>query len=253
MKGGPGTADPERIHYVGVSLMNIITRAFGVYGDQVSGPDWLISSFYSVDAVLPPGTSKKEFEQMLRNLLTERFELVVSRTQRNMAVYDLIQAKGGSKLRPSSVREPLNEGDAQPPVAAAKTDANGCPMIGSDKPGNAGSSVGGNACSTFHGYTIANFLPPLEMMLAFETGTFFNGQASQAHVVDKTGLTGAFDFSLMYNVGARIPGSATATKEPDDPGLFKVLEKQLGLKLEKSSARLDVLVIKHCNKQPSLN
>jgi hypothetical protein len=65
-----------------------------------------------------------------------------------MSVYNLVQAKGGHKLRPSLVKVPLSDEDMEPLVPGAKTDA--------------------------------------AMMVAFETGTFFNGKASQAHIIDKT-------------------------------------------------------------------
>jgi uncharacterized protein (TIGR03435 family) len=45
---------------------------------------------------------------------------------------------------------------------------------------------------------------------------------------------------------------------PDDitdpaPNLFSALEKQLGLKLEKSKAKLDIIVIDHMDRQPTEN
>ena len=74
-------------------------------------------------------------------------------------------------------------------------------------------------------------------------------------VADKTGLTGKYDFSLnfacMYCGGVPPP----STGELDDaPNIFVALEKQLGLKLEKTKdVAVDVLVIDSADKVPTEN
>jgi uncharacterized protein (TIGR03435 family) len=58
-------------------------------------------------------------------------------------------------------------------------------------------------------------------------------------VLDKTGLTGRYDFQLKW--------TADETKAPTDgsapPSIFTALQDQLGLKLEPVKALADVLVI----------
>jgi uncharacterized protein (TIGR03435 family) len=73
-----------------------------------------------------------------------------------------------------------------------------------------------------------------------------------SHVIDKTGLTSAFDFKLDYVPGAALAGIAD-TQTDSGPDLFAALEKQLGLKLQKSKALVDVVVIDHLDKTPSEN
>ena len=79
--------------------------------------------------------------------------------------------------------------------------------------------------------------------------------------MDKTGLTGPYDFNLEFS-NAGLPGrlkgfaapSPAEAGQPDAaPDLFSALEKQLGLKLEKSKTQLDVIVIDHMDKQPTEN
>jgi uncharacterized protein (TIGR03435 family) len=65
-----------------------------------------------------------------------------------------------------------------------------------------------------------------------------------ARVIDKTGLTGRYDFTLEY---AGLGDDATG------PNVFSAIEKQLGLKLDKSRAPLDVIVIDHIDKVPVEN
>ena len=64
-------------------------------------------------------------------------------------------------------------------------------------------------------------------------------------VLDKTGLTGEYDYELEW-----APENAAA--EVDAPGIFTALQEQLGLKLESQKAPVEVLAIDHAEK-PSEN
>src|SRR3974390_695603 len=75
MRGGPGTNDPGRVDYAGVTLKNLLSSAYSVKPSQISGPGWLDSERYDIVAQIPEGASKDQFNLMLQNLLTERFML----------------------------------------------------------------------------------------------------------------------------------------------------------------------------------
>jgi uncharacterized protein (TIGR03435 family) len=71
------------------------------------------------------------------------------------------------------------------------------------------------------------------------------GTQLQNPVVDRTGLTGTYDFTIQFN--------ADNGSEPDAyPSLFSALQEQLGLKLESAKGPLDTLVIDHVER-PSEN
>jgi len=70
--GGPGTDDPGRIHFPLISLKQLLRRAWDSYY-EIEGPGWLDSQAVTVDATMPPNTTKAQFQEMLRNLITERF------------------------------------------------------------------------------------------------------------------------------------------------------------------------------------
>jgi uncharacterized protein (TIGR03435 family) len=77
--GGPGTNDPGRFHAPRIDLFSLLPKAFGVSADQIVGPAWLRdvrSNSYAIDATMAPNTSIEQFQQMLQNLLVERFHLV---------------------------------------------------------------------------------------------------------------------------------------------------------------------------------
>ncbi|HVV45043.1 MAG TPA: TIGR03435 family protein, partial [Bryobacteraceae bacterium] len=66
-------------------------------------------------------------------------------------------------------------------------------------------------------------------------------------VIDDTGLTGGFDFTLTWT-------PETAGRPADTPGasLFSALEDQIGLKVESKKAPMDVIVVDQAQK-PSAN
>ena len=67
-------------------------------------------------------------------------------------------------------------------------------------------------------------------------------------VVDKTGVTGRYDFKLKWTVDQPDAG------EPDaPPGLFTAIQEQLGLKLESTHAPVELLVVDSAERMPTAN
>jgi uncharacterized protein (TIGR03435 family) len=67
-------------------------------------------------------------------------------------------------------------------------------------------------------------------------------------VLDRTGLTDRYDFSLRWRAnvppaGALPPGVTPPASDPNLPDLFTALQEQLGLKLEPQRAPIEVLVV----------
>jgi uncharacterized protein (TIGR03435 family) len=73
-------------------------------------------------------------------------------------------------------------------------------------------------------------------------------------VLDETGLTGRYDFSLRF---ARNAADLKSALEDVDRGtgqsIFTVVLEQLGLKLEARKAVLPILAVEHATKIPSEN
>jgi uncharacterized protein (TIGR03435 family) len=104
---------------------------------------------------------------------------------------------------------------------------------------------------------------PLSLLL-FQVGTQLGtitgpNTFAQGRIIDKTGLTGKYDFKLEYAGGGGIGGAlslpaAPAGAEPTGGlTLIDAMEKQLGLKFTKTTAPYDVLVIDHAEKVPTEN
>jgi len=98
-----------------VSLKNLIGYAYDVRGHQIAkGPSWLDSDAYTIEAkpdstfTLPPGplppgppspAQSAPIRMMMQSLLAERFRLTFHRENRELPVFELVLAKGGSKLK----------------------------------------------------------------------------------------------------------------------------------------------------------
>ena len=62
-------------------------------------------------------------------------------------------------------------------------------------------------------------------------------------VVDKTGLTGWYDFTLRWTSDDSSPGAAPVDPNAQWPSLFTALEEQLGLKLTPEKQPIDIIVV----------
>ena len=68
-------------------------------------------------------------------------------------------------------------------------------------------------------------------------------------VLDNTGLTGKYDFTLNF-IGEN---SGPPTPDQIGPNIFRALQEQLGLRLESKKGMVDVLTIDHLEKNPTGN
>jgi uncharacterized protein (TIGR03435 family) len=106
VQGGPGTPDPGQITYKDIALSTLITEAYGVRSDQVSGPGWPYTQCFDIIAKVPEGATPEQCKLMLQNLLAERFNLQFHHESRILPVYALTVAKSGLKMKDSSKAEP---------------------------------------------------------------------------------------------------------------------------------------------------
>jgi len=102
MSGGPGSKAPGRIDYTAISFKGLLEKAYDVKRDRISGPAWISSEHYTINAKIPPGTNPEQFRLMLQKLLTERFHMTLHRESKEIPVYRLKVAKNGPKLQPGA-------------------------------------------------------------------------------------------------------------------------------------------------------
>jgi len=272
-QGGPGTPNPGQITYNGSTIKSLLVTAYGVKSYQISGPASIDTERYDIVAKVPQGASKDDVKLMLQNLLADRFKLTLHREKKDLAMYALVVAKNGPKLKESPPDDP-NAKDAVNPADPAATDAarqkameNAIRNMKDDGPlpppppgmgGRGGMRMmmtNGRAQMSASKQTMAQF------------AEWLVGQLDRP-VVDQTGLTKNYDITLEYlpeglagrgPMGGMAPpppppGDGGAPAEPDTaPTLFAALQNQLGLKLEQKKGPVDLLVVDHLEKTPTEN
>ena len=250
-QGGPGTADPGRITYSRVTLQVLIREAYGVDFDQIQAPGWISEQRYDVRATVPPGATKDDLKVMFQHLLEERFKLALHHIKKDYQVYELTIGKDGAKLKENTENlEPSRPGDPRLPP-----DRDGFPQFPPGKSGMASAPVNGLTHMTARGMPLSGLLFQVGAQLGTITG---QNTYAPGRIVDKTGLTGKYDFNLEFaggfGIGTAFLLSASAdASEPSGPSLIEAMEKQLGLKLTKVTAPIDVIVIDHAEKTPTEN
>ncbi|HLW76440.1 MAG TPA: TIGR03435 family protein, partial [Bryobacteraceae bacterium] len=202
----------DRFRAANEPLSWIVEWAYGVADYQTFGlPEWTNSfeDSYDINAEASAPASEDQCRAMVRTMFADRFQLQSHRETRSLPVYELTLAKGGPKLS-----------EVGPDGIGKGAIVNGRQWVDSATP------------KPPAGWPISRLASTLA--LAREIG--------DRPVIDKTGLTGVYSFSLSYST------------KPDDgkPSVFTALEEQLGLKLVASKAPTEVLVIDRIEK-PSAN
>ena len=218
--GVPGPA-PGGQRYIATNspLMVMVMKVYGVNDSQIRGaPRWMIFDPWDVEAKAERPYSSEELREMFKGLLAERFKLRLHREAKEADAYVLSVDKSGSKLKLSSSREqsetPIKRGD------------------------RSGERVGtAVSMSYLCWYLNFNFDAP---------------------IVNQTGLDGLYDFTLKLAPPALpVQPQETSRTAPADDSLDRNAEmisalNQIGLKLERRKAIVDILVIDHVEK-PSEN
>jgi uncharacterized protein (TIGR03435 family) len=252
--GGPGTSDPGRITFLNFSLNWLLRTAYGVEDYQLSEPDWLSSPgvIYVIEATVRPGVTKEQIGRMLQNLLADRFNLTLHRETRDLALYELTLLKKGPKLK-ESLRDPAN--DELPPMGkeegfgafyGLRKEKDGFLRLPSTIPTP---GAGGPR-------SVAWATPPISHLVGggqpiAVLANLLSAQSGRP-VVDKTGLSGNWDYNLEFAQGASPANSPDAASDPA-PDLIAAVRDQLGLKMDLKKGPIDVLVIDHVEKAPTAN
>jgi uncharacterized protein (TIGR03435 family) len=262
LTGGPGTRSPGQLTGDNVMLRLLLTRAYDLMPWQLIGADRLYSDKYDIAAKIPPDATKERVNLMLQNLLVERFGLTAHWETRELPIYEAVVAEGGPKLK---APEPLPAGAPRPEPGQPLTlnmmakDKDGFPVLPPGVPRFLPIVVNGSTRITARMEPITVLWADLERRLL-------------RPVVDKTGLTGTYDFDLTYLPEEPVRHSSTLEGGPPDasqpsagqagvldagsdtaPNLFAAIKSQLGLKLESKRGPVKVLVIDHVEKVPAAN
>jgi uncharacterized protein (TIGR03435 family) len=220
----------DRIEFHNVTLWYCLSYAYGVKSYQMFGADWLREARYDIAAKGPAGTRREDVPKMMQALLAERFKVRVRRETREIQALVLSLGNDGPKLKEAAPESGDGEGGAQVAMSASEN--------GSERLDIKGGSMS----------TLVNTL----------TGLL--GQP----VVDKTGLTGRYDFILDFSRYETAGPKATGGfNEPPplppppggaEPGVSIYTSIQhLGLRFVGQKVPLNVLVVESAERVPVEN
>lgn len=99
---------PARVTGVNIALSQLILYAYGIQYFQLAKADWLDSVYFDVAAVAAKPESRATLLAMLQPVLSSRFKLILHREIREIPMYRLVVAKGGSKVSPADEEEPIS-------------------------------------------------------------------------------------------------------------------------------------------------
>ena len=197
------------------------------------------------------------------NLLKDRFQLATHLETRELPIFNLVMARTDGRLGPNLKATPADcqatiaERNAAAQAFAAGRGArrrfrSGRRLAISTRRRHAALAVSLTGNVAVSGRTIAQFVTTLSEWIG-------------RPVIDKTGLTGLYDFTLKFapeGVRASGPLGPTLTllqgqvqsppADPDAPSLSAALQEQLGLKLESARGPVEVVVIDRLEK-PTLD
>jgi uncharacterized protein (TIGR03435 family) len=191
----------------------------GINQNQVVGePSWSTVDGFDIEAKVAavdlPTMARMTFEQrrtMFQQILADRFQLVAHHEMRELPVYQLVIGKNGSRLKESAPDDPASVTPRRKGI-----------MFGPG-PGRLTATDG----------SLSMVIAPLSRQFG-------------RIIVDKTGLTGRYDFTLEWTP------DGVAPSDQSGPDIFTAIQEQLGLKLESTKGPVDVIVIDHIEK-PSAN
>jgi uncharacterized protein (TIGR03435 family) len=226
---------PTRYSAQNVSLKWLITTAYDLKSEDqvlgVSGP--VGSARFDIEAKMDEETAevfkklpRKEADEkrrlMLQGMLADRFNLKVHRETKDLPMYALVIAKGGSKLKEADPNDTYPNG-----------------VKGPDGVGSSGMMMMRGESLTGQGITIDALASTL---------------TRQVHriVQDRTELKGKYDLTLQWSPDEIADSAKDATGENAKPSLFTALQEQLGLRLDSIKGPVDTIAVDHVE-MPSEN
>jgi uncharacterized protein (TIGR03435 family) len=200
-------------------IATVIREAYPAESKRLVGaPDWVEREAYDIEAKAEGEPSEDRIRLMLQSLLAERLQFASHYAPVEEAVFELVTIQSAERRRDAiristldcdAIREARRAGkpfEGTPP-------ANGAPPCGWSSTNGQSYRFGGVTMSVF-----ARTLNP-------------DGRV----VIDKTGLTGRYEFTLRY--------SREIDTTDDLPSIFVALPEQLGLRLLPGKSMLRAVIV----------
>lgn len=223
VKPSQQTVGPDYNNHIAIShsaftahnatLRRLIAEAYELQSRQISGPAWLDQNEYEIDARASAPARPGAIDLMLRALLSDRFHLKQHTEMREMRIYALVVSPSGPKIHPATATE-------------AATTSGGYHFRGDMR--------------RFADFLAVQFSIPA----AVDPAQPSRAGGPMLPVVDKTGLSGDYDFTADIRPELGLD-SFTLWR--------RALREQLGLDVESTRERVEILVVDEAAKMPAPN
>ncbi|HEY4358125.1 MAG TPA: TIGR03435 family protein [Acidobacteriaceae bacterium] len=197
-------------------------------------PKWVETDRFSIEARVPQGVTKDQIRLMMQSLLAERFQMTMHMDQRDSAVVIMTLSKPdvlGPGLRLHADGRPCTA-EVMPPGPKEMPQWQ-CGTYGLMPRG--AMLIAGSRDTRME--LVASFISHFGSSFGFLSHP----------VVDETGLTGRYDFTVEF-VTPRKPNAgvdAGTPAEPQGADFLEAVQEQLGVKLKPGRAVLTLPVIDH--------
>jgi uncharacterized protein (TIGR03435 family) len=239
--------DGAQVRITGLTMRDLLGMAYRVKLYQLTGPEWMSTERYDINAKLPQGVSPEKLPEMVQSLLSDRFGIRMHREKKEMSVYALVAGKPPLKLKDSRV-----DPDAPPPTSVQVTGTGSAAGVAVNLGNGSSYTLGG-------GKFEAKKVNAAGMAAVLERFT-------DRPVMDLTELKGTYDFefpvttddmqTLMIraaiNAGVQLPPQALRLLDNGGNPLEGAAE-QLGLKLESRKMPVEIIVVDQIQKTPTDN
>lgn len=218
-RGGGIRIQGHQFSATNLSVGNLLLIAYGMHPTQLIGaPDWIDKERYDVlgKPDVEGQPNQKQMQALIQHLLADRFSLRFHHEKRELSVYLMVVGKTGAKVT-------VAEGDPK------------------EDPGM---------------YSTGPFTVFAKNATMADFAGYLQRGVVDRPVLDQTGLTGHYDFGMVWRPEVPLGGAGNAPQLPPDiesrEDIFSAIQQALGLKLEATKTAADVMVIDHLEK-PSEN
>ncbi len=258
--------EADRATFTYTTLKDLIAYAYKVRPYQVTGPEFLVNTRFDIAAKLPDGATRDDVPAMMQALLVERLKLAAHLETKEHPVIGLMVAKSGEKLKESPPAAAVPD-DAELKPGETKVDSIDGPVrLLRNSDGSTTYNLGAYGSFTLkidpqNGTMRMDGVGMTMRGLANMLSTLGGGNGLQ--VVDMTGLKGTYEFTVEFSLmdlvqslrdqGVEIPGGGPPPSDPTGNSTIAEALVRQGLKLEKTKAMVQQLIVDHVEKTATEN
>jgi uncharacterized protein (TIGR03435 family) len=233
-------------------LAEYIGFAYKITGNQEEAllsqlPKWTTTDRFDIEGRVHGNPTKDQMRLMMQSLLGERFRLATHYETRQVPVLALILDQPG-KLGPLLQRHPDGSPCATTPQVPSPPPTAPPQLLDSRFPAPCGGVLGMAPSAPGRVRRGAR-----DVSMKLIASSMMGGQGVDRPVLDRTGLSGTFDFAIEYTaqIDASWPAGAVAQRDLTGPTFMQALQEQLGLRLEPQTGPVEVVVVDYVEEPPA--